>query len=96
MIQNKADSNWQDTLIDFDQLIYYNVGGSFIKRDNGNKVMIERGKSSISFKPGRGIETLNSSFIDGKLTFYLYKTDVDQTGDLTLELIEFKPNTSGL
>ena len=94
LIQNKTDSKWQDTLIDFDQLIYYNEGGSFIKKDNGNKVMIERGKTSIDFMPGRGIETLNSSFIDGKLIFYLYKTDVDQTGNFTLELIEFKPLTS--
>ena len=91
--QNKSDSNWQDTLIDFDQLIYYNEEGSFIKRDNGNEVLIHRGKSSVNFMPGRGIETLNSSFIDGELIFYLYKTDVDQTGDITLELIEFKPNT---
>ncbi|MGB1113545.1 MAG: hypothetical protein ACPG14_02005 [Flavobacteriaceae bacterium] len=60
---------------------------------NGNKVLIKRGKSSVEYYPGKGIETVNPAIIDDELIFYLYKTDIDQTNNFTLELIEFKPNT---
>ena len=93
LVRNENDQNWLDTLIDFDQLIYYNENGTFLKKDNGNKVLIKRGKSSVEYYPGKGIETVNPAIIDNELIFYLYKTDIDQTNNFTLELIEFKPNT---
>ena len=93
LVQNENDQNWLDTLIDFDQLIYYNENGTFLKKDNGNKVLIKRGKSSVEYYPGKGVETVNPAIIDDELIFYLYKTDIDQTNNFTLELIEFKPNT---
>lgn len=92
--QNQSDQNWLDTLIDFDLLIYYNENGNYIKKDNGNRVMIERGKSSVNYYAvGHGIETVNPTMIDDKLIFYLYKTDVNQNNDFTLSLIEFEANT---
>ena len=81
-------------IIDFDLLIYYNENGNYIKKDNGNRVMIERGKSSVNYYAvGHGIETVNPTMIDDKLIFYLYKTDVNQNNDFTLSLIEFEANT---
>jgi len=75
---NKEDNEWNDTLIDFDELIFYNEGGSYLKKNMGNKVMIQKGKANINSNfVGRGIETVNSSVIDGKLIFYLYKTGLD-------------------
>ena len=91
---NKEDNEWNDTLIDFDELIFYNEGGSYSKKNMGNKVMIEKGKANINSNfVGRGIETVNSSVIDGKLIFYLYKTGLDENRNLTLDLIEFEAKT---
>jgi len=60
----------------------------------GNKVMIEKGKANINSNfVGRGVETLNSSIIDGKLIFYLYKTGLDENRNLTLDIIEFEAKT---
>ena len=94
--QNENDNNWYNTLIDFDELIYYNENGSFVKKNNGNQVMIERGKGSLDSNfVGQGIQTVNPTLIDNELIFYLYKNDIEENGNYNLNLIEFKPITTG-
>ena len=91
---NNEDDEWNDTLIDFDELIFYNEGGSYLKKNMGNKVVIEKGKANINSNfARRGVETVNSSIIDGKLIFYLYKTGLDENRNLTLDIIEFEAKT---
>jgi len=93
--QNQSDNDWLDTLIDFDELIYYNENGKFIKKNKGNQVMIKRGKASLdSYLVGQGIQTVNSALIDDELIFYLYKTDIDENENYILNIIEVKPLTS--
>ena len=97
LTQNSEDNSWFDTLVDFDELIYYNENGNFYKKDYNNKVLIKKGKASDeSIFLGRGIETLNATLIDDELVFYLYKTDLTEgsSGDLKLNLIEYIPKTN--
>ena len=95
LTQNSEDNSWFDTLVDFDELIYYNENGNFYKKDYNNKVLIKKGKASDeSIFLGRGIETLNATLIDDELVFYLFKTDLTEGSyDLKLNLIEYIPKT---
>ena len=96
LTQNSEDNSWLDTLVDFDELIYYNENGNFYKKDYNNKVLIKKGKGSDeSTFQGRGIETLNATLIDDELVFYLFKTDLIEgsNDDLKLNLIEYIPKT---
>lgn len=76
------DENYYSANLNFDELIYYNEGGKFIKKNNGfqirlNKAIPKRSNVKDGDIWNAGIQTINSAMVDNKLVFYGFVNDLD-------------------
>ncbi len=76
------DENYYSANLNFDELIYYNEGGQFVKKNKGfqirlNKAIPKRANFKDSDIFNAGIQTINSAMIDNKLVFFGFVNDLN-------------------
>jgi hypothetical protein len=95
------DENYYSAILDLDEMIYYNDGGTFNKHNNGFKIKIFKAIRRLSGAQefsGTGLKTLNATKINGKLKFYGYLTDIDPSKSINdpskyiIRLFEYEPS----
>jgi len=94
----QIDDYYFSAILDLDEMIYYNEGGTFIKKDNNYKIKINKAIPIFgSEKWGAGLKTLNATIVDGKLLFYGYITDLDLSKSVDdpdryiIKIFEYEP-----
>ncbi|MDA9883840.1 hypothetical protein OAT98_01060 [Flavobacteriaceae bacterium] len=93
LIVNEDDDAWYDAILNFDELIYINEGGYYVKSNKSNKVIIKKAKPVVgSGWNGEGLLTINSTMVDNNLVFFIYKNSIEDS-QIELELIEYYPDT---
>jgi hypothetical protein len=103
LIKNLSDfdENYFSAILNFDEMIYYNDGGSFNKRNNEFKIKINKAIRKLSSSAeynNTGLKTLNATKVNGRLKFYGYLTDIDSSKsseDLSkylIKLFEYEPS----
>lgn len=97
------DENYFSAVLDFDELIYYNENGKFVKKSNGFKIRLNKAIPKRSgFKDAdimnAGIQTINASMVDNKLVFYGFMNDLNMAYANTINpakyifrLLEYSP-----
>jgi len=90
---NDNNDEWYDAVLNFDELIYINQGGYYVKSDKSNKVSIKKAKPVVgSGWNGEGLLTVNSALVDNNLVFFIFKNSIENS-QIELELIEYYPDT---
>lgn len=97
------DENYFSALLDFDELIYFNENGKFVKKTNGFKIRINKAiPKRVGFKDSdimnAGIQTINAAMIDNKLVFYglindlnLVYSGTNNASKYIFKLLEYAP-----